>query len=122
MQSRDWTRIDAHHATRQQQHSVQSADLFIIALNLFSTYQLLGPVFVQAEYEPLSFEKYARNSLGEIVGEQRAWVHNVFLGGGITQSMGRGAVFISVLYNVTWSNSFDSYYSSPWVFRIGFGI
>ena len=95
---------------------------FVYGLNLFSTYQLIGPVFVQAEYEPLSFEKYSRNSFGEIVGEDRVWVHNLFLGGGITQRVGRGAVFLSVLYNVTYSNSFDSYYSSPWVFRIGFGL
>ena len=95
---------------------------FVYGFNFFSTYQLFGPVFIQAEYEPLSFEKYSRNTIGEIVGEERVWIHNVFLGGGISQRVGRGAVFLSVLYNVTYSNSFDSYYSSPWVFRMGIGI
>lgn len=94
----------------------------VYGFNFFSTYQLIGPIFAQAEYEPLSFERFSRNTFGDIVGKERLWTHNVLLGGGITQKVGRGAVFFSVLYNVTYTNSFDSYYSSPWVFRMGVGM
>ncbi len=97
---------------------------FVYGLNLFSTYQLFGPLFVQAEYEPLSFEQYLYSpTSGNIVGEQRIWIHGLFVGGGITQSLGgSGVLFISALYNVTWRSYNESYYGSPWVFRIGFGI
>lgn len=97
---------------------------FIYGLNIFTTYQLLGPLFVQAEYEPLSFEQYLYDpSTGNISDEQRIWVHGLFLGGGISQPIGnRGAFFASILYNVTWRSGNESYYGSPWVFRVGFGI
>lgn len=95
---------------------------FVYGLNLFTTYQLIGPVFVQAEYEPLNFERTYQTGPGEYF-EDRLWVNNLFLGGGLSQPMGRGAIFLSVLYNVTWSSTSDNmFYSSPWVFRIGAGI
>jgi len=101
---------------------------FVYGLNFSAQYMLFGPLFVQAEYEPLSFEKYTGgiDPISQrfiVTGEERAWVHSVFLGGGISQPIGnRGAFFASVLYNVTWRSGAESYYGSPWVFRIGFGI
>ena len=95
---------------------------YVYGFNFFTTYQLIGPLFVQAEYEPLNFERTFQTPLGEYF-EDRIWVNNLFLGGGISQPVGRGAVFISVLYNLTWSVTSDRmFYTSPWVFRIGVGI
>ncbi len=95
---------------------------FVYGLNFFTTYQLIGPVFVQAEYEPLNFERTYQTGPSEFF-EERIWVNNLFLGGGLSQPMGRGAIFLSVLYNVTWSSTSDNmFYSSPWVFRIGAGF
>lgn len=96
---------------------------FVYGANFSAQYFLIGPLFLQAEYEPLSFERYDRDALtGQVVGENRVWINNLLLGGGISQQVGRGSVFLSVLYNVSWSNSFDSYYSSPWIFRVGGGF
>jgi hypothetical protein len=86
--------------------------------NLSVTYQIFQPIFLQAEYEPLNFDSY-----NPIAGEyERIWVQGVLLGGGISQQIGRGAVFLSALYNVTWLDANRSFYGSPWVIRIGFGI
>lgn len=86
--------------------------------NLSVTYQIFQPIFLQAEYEPLNFDSY-----NPLVGEyERIWVQGVLLGGGISQQIGRGAVFLSALYNVTWLDANRSFYGSPWVIRIGFGI
>jgi hypothetical protein len=95
---------------------------FVYGLNLSAQYFPFGPIFLQAEYEPLNFESYLVDSQGYIVGETNQWTHALFLGGGISQPMGRGRFFISALYNVFWQDANRSYYSSPWVFRIGFGI
>ena len=100
---------------------------FVYGLNFSAQYMLIGPIFLQVEYEPLSFEKFTggidpNSGRYVVTGEERVWINNLFLGGGIAQPMGRGMFFASVLYNVTWTSSLDSYYSSPWVFRIGFGI
>ena len=95
----------------------------VYGANFSAQYMLFGPIFLQGEYEPLSFERAKYNArTGEFTQEERVWVHGLLLGGGVSQRMGRGLFFISVLYNVTWTNAFDSYYSSPWIFRVGFGI
>jgi len=101
---------------------------FVYGLNFSAQYMLFGPLFLQAEYEPLSFERYTggldpNSGRFVVTGEERVWINSLFLGGGISQPIGgRGRLFVSVLYNVTWSNSLDSYYGSPWVFRIGAGF
>jgi hypothetical protein len=95
---------------------------FVYGLNLSAQYMLFGPIFIQAEYEPLSFERYVIDNNDQVIGEERTWVHGILLGGGISQRMGRGMFFASVLYNVTWSNEINSYYNSPWIIRFGFGI
>ncbi len=95
---------------------------FVYGLNLLATYQLIGPVFLQAEYEPLNFERLAYIPGTDIFETERVWVHGLFLGGGISQRVGRGMMFISVLYNVTYTNAEQSYYAQPYVVRIGVGI
>jgi len=101
---------------------------FVYGLNFSAQYMLFGPLFLQAEYEPLSYERYTGGvdpSSGRFVvtGEERVWINSLLLGGGISQPIGgRGLFFVSVLYNVTWTNAIDSYYGSPWVFRIGAGF
>ena len=98
-------------------------DQFVYGPNFSAQYFAFGPLFLQAEYEPLSFESYTVNNNGEILGKERIWAQGLLLGAGISQPMGnRGRFFASVMYNVTWQNEFASYYYSPWVFRFGFGI
>lgn len=94
---------------------------FVWGFNLSSQYMLVGPLFLQAEYEPLSFEGYKVDN-GQIVGMERFWAHGLMLGGGIAQQAGRGMMFISVMYNVLWVDEYNSYYSSPWVIRVGAGF
>jgi hypothetical protein len=86
--------------------------------NISVTYQVFNPLFLQAEYEPLNFESFNRFE-GTY---ERIWVHGLLIGGGISQPVGRGAVFFSALYNVTWKDADRSFYGSPWVIRIGAGF
>ncbi len=96
---------------------------YVYGFNFFGIYKIFDPIFLQAEYEPLSFERINVDANYYIIGEERVWINNVLLGGGIAQEFGgNSTVFITVLYNVSWSNAQDSYYSSPWVFRIGVGF
>ncbi len=95
---------------------------FVYGANLLATYQLIGPVFLQAEYEPLNFERLAYIPGTDIFQTERVWVHGLFLGGGVSQRVGRGMMFISVLYNVTYTDAETSYYAQPYVVRIGFGL
>lgn len=96
----------------------------VYGFNVFSMYQLVqtnvGNLFAQVEYEPLNFQRIRQDVNG--IFTERAWAQGLFLGGGIMQTAGRGGIFISVLYNITWFDGDRSYYTSPWVFRIGVGF
>jgi hypothetical protein len=86
----------------------------------FVTYSLFGPVFLQAEYEHLSYDglDYSGN-------QERASFDSFMAGGGISQPMGRkAAFFLAVLYNFSYenfnnTNAYRSPYNSPWVVRLG---
>lgn len=86
----------------------------------FARYMLFGPVYLQAEYEHLSYEALYRS------GESRRDNFDSFMaGGGIAQPIGRKAsVFLTLMYNFSYenfntSNVYRSPYNSPWVVRVG---
>jgi hypothetical protein len=95
----------------------------VYGLNFFARHQLFGPLFAQAEYQPMNFTSY--NRLGE---SKRMWTNALYLGGGLSQSMGgKGGFYMMVLYDVLW-RSYDSanpsayprsFYGTAWNFRIG---
>jgi len=97
----------------------------IWGLNFSTMYQVIktpiGDLFAHVEYEPLNFERVVQVGFNEFAKE-RLWAHGVFVGGGIMQTSGRGGVFISALYNLTFIDGERSFYTSPWVFRIGVGF
>lgn len=95
---------------------------FVWGFNFSSQYFVAGPLFLQAEYEPLSFEGFRFDNNGQFIGSDRFWAHGLMLGGGVAQPMGRGMMFASVMYNVLWVDEYNSYYSSPWVIRVGAGF
>ena len=90
-------------------------------LNFFSWYNPIGPITLQAEYEPLNVEFAQVNQNNDLIGYDREWVHAMFLGGGIRQQAGRANVFIMMLYDVL-DNPNRSFYSSPWQLRMGVGF
>lgn len=92
---------------------------FLAMYELFSVAN--NAIFVQAEYEALNFEVVTKTGYDEYA-ESRVWGNNVLLGGAVNLSPGGVAVFVSVLYNVTYKDSFTNYYGSPWVFRMGVGF
>lgn len=87
---------------------------------LFFRYFVIENLFVEADYEYLSYEYlYYVNDFGE-VGTRRTEAGNVFLGLGYSQPIGRkSAFFVSVLYNVTFDDAPDAPYSDPWLIRAG---
>lgn len=86
----------------------------------FAQFLVYGPVFLQAEYEFLSYDALYYDGT-----TTRTNFDSFLAGGGINQPMGRKAsFFLMVLYNFSYQNynSTDVYrspYNSPWVFRIG---
>lgn len=75
------------------------------------------PLFAYSEYESLNIERYNFNN--EL---QREWYPRLFIGGGLFQPIGRrGGFYILVMYDVIDKGS-NSYYSSPWEYRIGFSF
>ncbi|HZN03411.1 MAG TPA: hypothetical protein VFD06_07455 [Candidatus Polarisedimenticolia bacterium] len=75
--------------------------------------------FGQVEYEYLDYEYVLPN-----LDTDRTTAGSVFVGGGVFQSIGRGAAFFaSTLYNLSYDdNDPTSPYDSPWVVRAGVSV
>ena len=86
----------------------------------FARFMVYGPVFLQAEYEYMSYDALYYDGT-----KRRANFDSFLAGAGISQPIGqKAAFFLTVLYNFSYQN-FDksgvyrSPYDSPWVFRVG---
>lgn len=91
------------------------------ALTFFQPFETL-PIILQAEYESLNWgAAYVDQTTNQIYTE-RIWSNNLFLGGGIRSRFGeRGSAFFLILYNVTYDPN-NSYYTLPYVLRVGFAF
>jgi len=87
--------------------------------SVFAQVWTVRNLFLQAEY---SYENY-EYPLTE-GGTERTGYNSFLAGVGFSQSMGRGAgMYASVLYNFNYDeNDLLNPYSSPWVYRVGFGV
>lgn len=85
-------------------------------VNVFGRYFPAQFVFVQAEYERLSYEFLDFGG-----GTSRRGYDSVYLGVGYNQPLGERAAFIvAVLYNLLYdANEPIRPYDSPWVIRVG---
>ncbi len=96
----------------------------VYGFNALTFFQPLDdmPIILQAEYESLNWgAAYVNQNTNEIYTE-RIWSNNLFLGGGIMSKFGeKSAAFFLILYNVTY-NPNTSYYSQPYVIRVGFAF
>ena len=86
----------------------------------FARYMLFGPVYLQAEYEHLSYDGLYKT------GETSRDTFDSFMaGGGIAQPVGRKAfLFLTAMYNFSYENFnrvnvYRFPYNSPWVIRVG---
>lgn len=87
----------------------------ILGGRFFARYQVIDNLFLHLEHESFGFE--TRDSTGRKIG--RRWYHNVLVGGGYSQPLGRrSALNIFILYNLNHRPSRPSVYSSPWITRI----
>lgn len=89
-------------------------------IGAFSRFMVYGPVYLQAEYEHLSYDQlYVSGS------SSRASFDSFMAGGGISQPIGRKAsFFITAMYNFSYEsfNNVGVYrlpYNNPWVIRVG---
>ncbi len=84
--------------------------------NLFAQFGVAGPVFLQAEYEYVSYE-YPTSSGSTLRDGQGA----ALAGAGFSQRIsGNAGFYASALYNFSYdSNDLYSAYDSPWVYRVG---
>lgn len=86
--------------------------------SLFGRYTVTRPVFLQLEYEWLSYE-YA-TSAGSTVRDD---FDSVLGGAGVTQPLGdHSSFFAMALYNFSYSDDEPSPYSDPWIIRVGVGF
>ncbi len=89
-------------------------------IGIYSRLRIIGPVYLQAEYEHLSYDAlYYDGRSG------RDNFNSLMAGGGIVQNVGgKVGVYLTVLYNFSY-DSFDQTnvwrfpYNSPWVVRLG---
>ena len=85
---------------------------------MFARYIVREPVFVQLEYEWLSYEIPFFDGSTE-----RDEYGSVLAGGGFAQRIGdRSSFFVSALYNFSYDDDEPSPYDDPWVIRVGVGF
>ena len=83
---------------------------------LFGRYFVIPRVYIQAEYEYLSYEDYFSNST------ERTNFGSFLAGGGASMPVGGNAsLYFTALYNFSYDKA-DSPYSDPLVLRFGVGI
>jgi hypothetical protein len=82
-------------------------------MRVFSRFTIIPNLFAHAEYEVLNLTAYDR------IVEPRIYIHSVLVGGGYIQSIGRGAVFMMVLYNL--NETYYTPYQNP-IIRAGVNI
>ncbi len=83
---------------------------------LFGRYNVLPNIFAYSEFEKINWNAYS------LVNErfQRTWTNAFFVGAGYFAPFGsRGGANFTFLYNLLHDNRF-SYYSEPYVIRVGF--
>ena len=86
---------------------------------MWGRYQLPGPLFVQAEYEYLSYQYYRAD-----LSKNRTGVSSLLAGGGLAQPLGANAsAHVLVMYNFSYNGyAQPAPYTSPWVIRFGVGV
>jgi hypothetical protein len=84
--------------------------------NVFTRVSFIGPLFLGAEYEYLTYEY--RDSTG---GKTRDRVSSVLAGPGVSwRTGGHSAFYAQALYNLSYDNNDPtSAYDNPWVYRTG---
>jgi hypothetical protein len=82
----------------------------------FGRYNILPNIFTHVEYESINWKTY-----NDFVNDfRRTWTNALFVGGGYFAPFGpRGGANFTFLYNVIHDNR-NSYYSEPYVIRVGF--
>ena len=82
----------------------------------FGRYNILPNIFTHVEYESINWNAYDFN----VENFRRVWTNALFIGGGYFAPFGsRGGANFTFLYNVLHDNR-NSYYSEPYVIRVGF--
>lgn len=91
-----------------------------LGVSPFLRYAFLDNFFAQAEYEFLNGNFKVTSPTQEASFSE----NNLFLGGGyINRISNNSAVFVQVMYNVTWQGAAgNSVYASPFIYRVGFSI
>ncbi len=86
----------------------------------FARFSLFGPIYLQAEYEHLSYDGLYFDGTNS-----RSSFDSFMAGGGIAQPVGGKAfLFLTAMYNFSYdnfnqNNAYRVPYSSPWVIRVG---
>ncbi len=83
---------------------------------VFARYNILPNIFTHVEYESINWE--ALDTFDNVF--RRTWTNALFVGGGYFAPFGtRGGANFTFLYNLLHDNR-NSYYSEPYVIRVGF--
>ncbi len=90
--------------------------------SLFGRYTFLKFLYVQAEFEVMSYQYYALVSQQpDAYQSVRNTLTNLYLGGGYYQSFGNAFATFGIFYNVLEDPTQVNLYTNPF-FRIGFGV
>lgn len=88
--------------------------------SLFARYTFLKFLYAQAEFEVLSYQYYTQVQPDQYESIRNT-LTNLYLGGGLYQSFGKGFATIGIFWNLLEDPLYDNYYSNPFM-RISFGV
>lgn len=86
---------------------------------LYANYEIFGGIYAEVEDEEMCC-LFSGTNQGPVATQ---WSNNVFVGGGYRQYYDATSYFYySILYNLSWDYSYNSFtpYASPFVIRVGF--
>ena len=85
---------------------------------IFGRYHVTRPVFVQLEYQYLSYERLFTGG-----STDRSGYNSLFGGAGFSQPVGKNvSFFVTAMYNFLYERNEPSPYDEPWVLRAGVGF
>jgi hypothetical protein len=89
--------------------------------SLVGRYFVFGPIFLQGEVERIEFEYIERLDEEAFVTRESTYT-GLYGGFGFVQGAGRGAVFMSFLWDFNYNDDEPTPQNNPFQIRIGYGI
>ena len=90
-------------------------------IKIFSRYRIIPQIYLHAEYDYINYEIYTQVAPNDFT-KNREFVPFLFLGGGLSQQLGRNSwMYVQILFDVLQDEN-SPYSSGEPFYSIGFGV